>query len=80
MQSVASKRNFAPWTDPKLRPVLRIETLTKRFGNAAVVDHLSLDIYDGEFFALLGPSGCGKTTLLRLIAGFRAPEFGPHAA
>ncbi len=76
MQSVASKRNFAPWTDPKLRPVLRIETLTKRFGNAAVVDHLSLDIYDGEFFALLGPSGCGKTTLLRLIAGFERPNSG----
>ena len=76
MPSVASKRDFAPWTDPKLRPVLRIETLTKRFGGAAVVDHLSLDIYDGEFFALLGPSGCGKTTLLRLIAGFERPDSG----
>ncbi len=76
MQSFASKRDFAPWADPKLRPVLRIETLTKRFGAVAVVDHLSLDIYDGEFFALLGPSGCGKTTLLRLIAGFERPNAG----
>ena len=58
------------------RPVLRMETLTKRFGSVAVVDHLSLDIYDGEFFALLGPSGCGKTTLLRLIAGFERPNAG----
>jgi putrescine transport system ATP-binding protein len=41
-----------------------------------VVDHLSLDIHDGEFFALLGPSGCGKTTLLRLIAGFERPSAG----
>ncbi len=56
--------------------MLRIENLTKRFGSVAVVDHLSLDIYDGEFFALLGPSGCGKTTLLRLIAGFERPNSG----
>jgi putrescine transport system ATP-binding protein len=41
-----------------------------------VVDQLSLDIYEGEFFALLGPSGCGKTTLLRLIGGFERPDLG----
>ena len=40
------------------------------------MDQLSLDIYEGEFFALLGPSGCGKTTLLRLIAGFERPDLG----
>ncbi|MGA9320601.1 MAG: ATP-binding cassette domain-containing protein, partial [Xanthobacteraceae bacterium] len=71
-----SKRDFAPWTDPNLRPLLRIQALTKRFGNTAVVDQLSLDVYEGEFFALLGPSGCGKTTLLRLIAGFEQPNAG----
>jgi putrescine transport system ATP-binding protein len=76
MQSVGSKRGFAPWSDPDLRPLLRVEVLTKRFGGTAVVDHLSLDIYEGEFFALLGPSGCGKTTLLRLIAGFERPNTG----
>jgi putrescine transport system ATP-binding protein len=76
MQSVGSKRDFAPWTDPNQRPLLRIEALTKRFDGSAVVDHLSLDIYAGEFFALLGPSGCGKTTLLRLIAGFERPNAG----
>ena len=72
----ASKQDFAPWTDPTARPLLRIEALTKRFGATAVVDQLSLDIYEGEFFALLGPSGCGKTTLLRLIAGFERPNGG----
>jgi putrescine transport system ATP-binding protein len=56
--------------------LLRIEGLTKRFGGSVVVDRLSLDIYEGEFFALLGPSGCGKTTLLRLIAGFEQPDAG----
>lgn len=76
MQIAGSKRNFAPWTDPGGRPLLRIEALSKRFGGTAVVDHLSLDIYEGEFFALLGPSGCGKTTLLRLIAGFERPNAG----
>jgi putrescine transport system ATP-binding protein len=75
-QIAGSRRDFAPWTDPNLRPLLRIEALTKRFGSVAVVDHLSLDIYEGEFFALLGPSGCGKTTLLRLIAGFERPNAG----
>ncbi len=55
---------------------MRIEAVTKRFGSAAVVDHLSLEIYEREFFALLGPSGCGKTTLLRLIAGFERPNAG----
>ena len=76
MQTVGSKRGFAPWTDPNLRPLLRVEGLSKRFGGFAAVDHLSLDIYEGEFFALLGPSGCGKTTLLRLIAGFEQPGAG----
>ena len=55
---------------------MRIEELSKRFGGSAAVDKLSLDIYQGEFFALLGPSGCGKTTLLRLIAGFERPDSG----
>ena len=76
MQTVGSKRGFAPWTDPNLRPLLRIEAVSKRFRDFAAVDHLSLDVYEGEFFALLGPSGCGKTTLLRLIAGFERPSAG----
>ena len=57
-------------------PLLRVEGLSKRFCSFAAVDELSLDIFRGEFFALLGPSGCGKTTLLRLIAGFERPSAG----
>jgi len=71
-----AKRGFAPWADPSLAPLLRIEGVSKRFGDVTAVDRLSLDIYQGEFFALLGPSGCGKTTLLRLIAGFERPSAG----
>jgi putrescine transport system ATP-binding protein len=75
-RSGLAKAGFAPWTDRALQPLLRIEALSKRFGGFTAVDQLSLDIYQGEFFALLGPSGCGKTTLLRLIAGFEQPNTG----
>ena len=73
-------RAFAPWTDPAARPLVRFEGVSKRFGGVAAVDRLSLDIYEGEFFALLGPSGCGKTTLLRMLAGLRDAGRRPHPA
>jgi putrescine transport system ATP-binding protein len=76
MQTVGSNHGFAAPADGNARPLLRIEGLSKRFGGFTAVDHLSLDIHAGEFFALLGPSGCGKTTLLRLIAGFERPNAG----
>lgn len=49
---------------------VKIDSVTKRYGDLTVVNKVSLDIEKGEFFTLLGPSGCGKTTLLRMIAGF----------
>jgi putrescine transport system ATP-binding protein len=58
------------------QPLVTFDSVTKRFGDFAAIDALSLDIFEREFFALLGPSGCGKTTLLRLLAGFEVPDAG----
>jgi spermidine/putrescine transport system ATP-binding protein len=55
---------------------VRLERVSKLFGELAAVDDLSLDIAEGEFFSLLGPSGCGKTTTLRMIGGFEDPSLG----
>jgi putative spermidine/putrescine transport system ATP-binding protein len=55
---------------------VRLVDLTRRFGEVAAVDSVSLDVGRGEFFTLLGPSGSGKTTTLRLIAGFELPDAG----
>jgi len=55
---------------------LVLESLTKRFGDYAAVDGLSLSVEKGEFVSLLGPSGCGKTTTLQMIAGFHQPSSG----
>jgi len=57
----------------------QIRGLSKNFGARPVVDHVSLDVADGEFVVILGPSGCGKTTTLRLIAGLEAPDAGTIA-
>jgi iron(III) transport system ATP-binding protein len=55
---------------------ISIERVSKRYGPVVAVRDLSLEVHDREFVTLLGPSGCGKTTLLRLIAGFLAPDGG----
>lgn len=56
--------------------MIKIENVTRRFGDFVAVDDISLEIREGEFFALLGPSGCGKTTLLRMLAGLDSPSAG----
>jgi len=56
--------------------LLEIQGVTRRFGDFAAVDNVSVAVEAGEFFTLLGPSGCGKTTLLRMIAGFDLPDAG----
>ncbi|MCF8069402.1 MAG: ABC transporter ATP-binding protein [Desulfobacterales bacterium] len=62
------------------KPIISIQNVTKKFGSKVIaVNDVVLDIYEGEFFALLGPSGCGKTTLLRMIAGFENPTEGEIA-
>ena len=55
---------------------VRLESVTRRFGDAVAVDHVDLVIADGEFVVLLGPTGAGKTTTLRLIAGLEKPDGG----
>jgi spermidine/putrescine transport system ATP-binding protein len=55
---------------------LRLESLTKRFGDFVAVRDLTLTVPNGSFFALLGPSGCGKTTTLRMVAGLEDPTAG----
>ena len=55
---------------------LHLRNLTKRFGDVAAVDDLTLTIPAGSFFALLGASGCGKTTTLRMVAGLEDPTEG----
>jgi len=55
---------------------VELRNVVKRFGAVTAVNHVSLNIKDGEFFSLLGPSGCGKTTTLRMIAGFELPTSG----
>jgi len=57
-------------------PQISLRGLRKTFGSVTAVDGIDLDVFDGEFFAMLGPSGSGKTTVLRMIAGFETPTSG----
>ena len=67
---------FEPWLDPNEAPYVRIERVSKKFGEFVAVWDLELDIFRKELFCLLGASGCGKTTLLRRLAGFVHPTEG----
>ncbi|MGH3002850.1 MAG: ABC transporter ATP-binding protein, partial [Gaiellaceae bacterium] len=55
---------------------IRLEGVSKRFGDVTAVDGVSLRISDGEFLVLVGPSGCGKSTLLRMLAGLEEVTAG----
>ena len=57
-------------------PSVRLQGVSKRFGDLTAVREMDLDIPRGQFFTMLGPSGCGKTTTLRMIAGFEEPSDG----
>jgi putative spermidine/putrescine transport system ATP-binding protein len=57
-------------------PAVRFDNVSRHFGEVKAVDHVDLEIQDGEFFSMLGPSGSGKTTCLRMIAGFDNPTSG----
>ncbi len=71
-----SKTKNEPWRDPHAEGYVRIENITKKFGDFTAVNNVSLKIYKGEIFCLLGGSGCGKSTLLRMMAGFESPSSG----
>ena len=70
------KAKNEPWRDPHAEAYVRIEKITKKFGDFVAVNNVSLKIYKGEIFCLLGGSGCGKSTLLRMMAGFESPTAG----
>ena len=57
-------------------PLLRLEGVSKTYGNYQALEPTTIAVNEGEFFSLLGPSGCGKTTTLRIIAGFETPTTG----
>jgi ABC-type Fe3+/spermidine/putrescine transport system ATPase subunit len=69
-------RNSTPTTPQGGAIHLKLDHVTKRFGETAAVDDVSFEVPRGSFATLLGPSGCGKTTTLRMIAGFYDPDQG----
>jgi len=76
VSSPKTEKKIEPWNDPHATPYVRIERVTKKFGDFVAVNDVSLKVYKGEIFCLLGGSGCGKTTLLRVLAGFEAASTG----
>jgi len=61
---------------PRTEPLLRVESITVRFGAVQALSDVSVDIHRGEIVAIIGPNGAGKTTLLNVISGFYHPQQG----
>ena len=57
-------------------PIIQFQNLTKKFGDLAAVDHLNLEIEEGEILGLLGPNGAGKTTAILMLATVIKPTEG----
>lgn len=74
--SGAPDHSDRPWMDPEAEPFIKVQSISKHFGDFTAVDSVDLDIYKGELFCLLGGSGCGKSTLLRMLAVFETPSSG----
>jgi putrescine transport system ATP-binding protein len=72
----STQKRLEVWQDVKSVPYIKIENVTKIYGDIRTISDVSLDVYKGEFFSILGKSGCGKTTLLRMLAGFERPTNG----
>ena len=76
MPGSAHEGRGAPQGWIRMTTAVSSKTSRRHFGTVRAVDDVSLDVTEGEFFAMLGPSGSGKTTCLRLIAGFEQPTSG----
>src|SRR5207247_1019508 len=61
---------------PMSETVIRVENLTRRFGDFVAVDHINFDVHQGEVVGYLGPNGSGKTTTIRMLLGLLEPSDG----
>lgn len=59
-----------------MRPILKAESIVKRYGNILAVDNISFEIFRGEIFGFLGPNGAGKTTTIKIMSGLLKPDSG----
>ena len=63
-------------SDSPAQPQLRVDQVTKRYGEQRVVDELSFELYPGECLGVIGPNGAGKTTTFRMCLGLSQPDQG----